>query len=365
MSDSFEAYHIPISRSDLEAIEAVIRQHEIFCAPVTGVDIYKILTWRRETANYGTGVYALFDRNVLSDVIQLARPAAAGLAEDCGERGRVGAALMAFLQCSNIVIEPNIALYENASRANEELGLFRRADEVDSGVYTDIALGRKNSIPPESLPVLGKPLPQVNFDMAIKGRRNLRIATLKIAELELLELPALQKMELFLQWSFSEFLVLAGPVLLAAAYFTPRREGSVLKSLRSADRQKALAAVSNAVWDLQMIYHWAKRAGQQQKENSFWLFCSRDKALKHIARAFLCSSDEPNAVDANLKKFLEKMWGSQDGAHLAELMRSLEREQHSPDRMVNAGASNDYADQLAAQIESSFLSWRPSKSAVS
>jgi hypothetical protein len=77
--------------------------------------------------------------------------AALGLSEACGERGCIGAALMAFLQCSNITIEPNIALYENAFGANEELSLFRRADEVDPNIYTDIALGRKNSMPPDSL----------------------------------------------------------------------------------------------------------------------------------------------------------------------------------------------------------------------
>jgi hypothetical protein len=359
MGESLEAYYIPVSLSDLEAIQDIIQQHEIVCAPVSGVDLYKCLTWRREGAHYGTEVHALFDRNILSDVLQLAH-SALGQSEACGERGRVGAALMAFLQCSNITIEPNMALYENAPRANAELSLFRRADDVDPTIYTDIALDRMNSMPPDALPALDKPIPQVNFSMAIKGRRNLRIATLKIAEIELLDLPAVQKMERFLRWSFSDFCLLAGPVLLAAAYFTPRREGSILKNLRNADRQKALAAVSNAVWDLQMIYHWAKRAGRQREENSFWLFCSRDRALKQIARAFLCSADESSEVELGLREFFETTWGTRDGAHLAALTLAFQREKNSPERMANSSAPNDYPDQLAAQLESSLLAWRPS-----
>jgi hypothetical protein len=106
--------------------------------------------------------------------LELAHPAASQRSESCGERGRIGAAIMAFLQCSNITIEPNIALYENASCAQEELRLFRRADEVDTCIYTDIALGRRRSIPKIALVGPLRPVPKINFDQPITGRRMCR-----------------------------------------------------------------------------------------------------------------------------------------------------------------------------------------------
>src|SRR5438876_876157 len=119
-----EQYELPIPASDLAAIQAILCEHEILCALEPDSDLYECLTWRRQTAHHGTQVFALFDRNILNDVFSVARPASLGVREKCGGRSRIGAALMAFLQCSNIMIEPCMALFENPDRAAEELRLF-------------------------------------------------------------------------------------------------------------------------------------------------------------------------------------------------------------------------------------------------
>ena len=56
MGESLEAYYIPVSLSDLEAIQDIIQQHEIFCAPVPGVDLYKCLTWSEKKIVSGYSV---------------------------------------------------------------------------------------------------------------------------------------------------------------------------------------------------------------------------------------------------------------------------------------------------------------------
>ena len=209
--------------------------------------------------------------------------------------------------------------------------------------------------PPEPL----RPIPEIDFNKSIKGRRNLTVATLKIAELELSDLPPVEKMKQYLYWSFSDFLFLAGPLLLAAAYFTPRRERTLLKGLRSAEREKALKAVRNAVWDLQVIYQWADRVQRQREENRFWLLCSRDRALRDIARVFLCHAYEPKATEVTLRKFFEINWGPNDGVYLAELALALQRDEGNAERMSKRNLSSSYPDQLAAQLESNVLAWRP------
>jgi hypothetical protein len=147
-----EQYEIPLPASDLAAIETTIREHDVFCSIVPQVDHADCLTWRRQTAHYGTQLCALFDRNILSGVLSVIRPAYCGSTEQCGARGRFGAALIAFLQVSNVVIEPSTALYERAETAPDELRLFLRADKIDPIIYTDIALGRRSFLTPMLYP---------------------------------------------------------------------------------------------------------------------------------------------------------------------------------------------------------------------
>lgn len=352
-----EQYELPIPASDLQAIQAILSQDKILCAIEPDAVLYDCLTWRRQTAHYGTQVFALFDRNVLNDVLAVARPASLGVREKCCGRSRIGAALMTFLQCSNVLIEPSMALFENPARAAEEITLFRRADEVDARIYAEIALGRRDHLPPEMLPEPRRPIPTVNFYKPISGRRNVLIAILKIAELELAQEPPLAKMEQFLRWSHKDFLFLAPVILLAAAYFTPRREGALLKNLHSPDRQKALTAIQNAVWDLQVIYQWNKRVFAQPEKNHYWLLCSRDRALRRIAKVAQCYTDEPGAGEIAARQFFQQCWGEKNGARLADLLFELHGDHENPSRMANRKPSSAYLDQLAADLEKKIHAW--------
>jgi hypothetical protein len=47
-----EEYYLPISLQDLEAVQDIIREHEIFCALVPEeTAIYDCLTWRRQAGH--------------------------------------------------------------------------------------------------------------------------------------------------------------------------------------------------------------------------------------------------------------------------------------------------------------------------
>lgn len=195
--------------------------------------------------------------------------------------------------------------------------------------------------------------------MRIKGHRNLRVAALKIAELELSAVSPVEKMERFLRWSYSHFLLLPGPIFFAGTYFAPRRQSTLLKNVRSRDRQKALEAVDNAVWDLQVMNQWTKLVRLQHEENRFWLLCSRDKALREIAVAGLYFSDEPFGSEEVLKNFFETYWGKRDANYLTDLTLTVKREKDNAERMVNRNQSSNYPDELASQLKASILTWRP------
>lgn len=356
----FASYHVPIQVGELARIESIVREHELICAfiPDGSADPYRCVTWREQKAHHETEVCALFDRNVLVDVLSLVRAGLAGRREPREERGRIGAALMAFLQCSNIVIDPGMALYENPDRAKEELSLFRRADKVPATVYTDLALGRLQHLPQDSIPPVAGKLPEVDFDQRLRGRRNLLIGLLKVANLELSGLAPVEKMKAFFRWSYAEFLFLTPVILLAGAYFTPRRKGPLLKDLRSADRDKALAAVNNALWDMQIIVEWTRRVRRHQDGNRYWILCSRDRALKSIARAILCDGETPGADRIGLRAYFHEHWDARAADEIADLAEELHADTANPRRPANQDTDQDYVNGLATALTTSLSAWK-------
>jgi hypothetical protein len=356
--ESLEIYHLPIPAHYLGDIQKMLRLNEVFCSPSEDADFYDVLTHRREAAHHGTKIHTLVDRNVLSDVLSLARPAAQGVIVPCDERGRFGAALMVFLQCSNIVIEPSVALYENPATAQDDLALFRRADNVATEAYLKLALGLIDCLPPNELPPLNKPLPNADFNMRLKGRQKFRIAMSKIAELDLGNLSPLEKMESFLRWSHQEFCFLPAPMLLAALHFTPHRQLTILRTLKSPDRKKVLASIQNAVWDVHIIFEWTRRVKEQRQAKTFWLLCSRDAALKRIARIFY-ADDDLGAAEESLRRTLIQYWGKKDGTKIHDLMLDVQRRATEPTRSVNQSKPPGYLSAMEQKLEGAIINWKP------
>jgi len=358
METYFESYYLPISLDALGAIQAMLRRYDPFCAFLPDIDCYDVLTFRRQKAHHETKTFALFDRNILSDVLSLVTPAAAGQEIKCNERGRIGAAVMCFLQSCNALIEPSISLYENPEKALEELSLFRRADNIDASIYARIALGNLDALPRSALPPPPDHLPQVDFTKPITHRRKLRIAALKIAEIDLSDRSPEEKMEAYLQWTFADYISITPAVLLAATYFTPRRTRPLLRNLRSVDRNKALQGINNAVWDLQVLLHWMKSTERQDEQRRLWILCSRDTALKRIARALHCGDSEL-AAEKERRSFYEEYWGAREGLRLADLSTALQNDSSNPIRRANGPTSPNYLEDLERDLEAKLLAWRP------
>ena len=112
-----ENYQVPVSIQDLDRLQNRLRETGLFLSLGDENERYQVLTYRRQKAYHNSDTYAFLDRNTLNDVLAIVRPAVEGRIEPCAERGRTGAAMMAFLQSANILIEPSIALYENPALA--------------------------------------------------------------------------------------------------------------------------------------------------------------------------------------------------------------------------------------------------------
>jgi hypothetical protein len=139
--------------------------------------------------------------------------------------------------------------------------------------------------------------------------------------------------------------------------FTPHRTSTILRNLRALDRNRALQSIQNAVWDIQIIVEWSKRVKKQEEEESFWLLCSRDFALKRIA-SVLYADDNPRAKEENLYQFLVGNWGAVDGAKIFQLM-DIQKKSDDPIRRVNQGKSASYLQEMEQKLEGVFLGWKP------
>ena len=125
-------FYIPISEPDEESITSLLRQADVFTPTfiVDDEDIYDLILYRRQALDFNTKTKLFVDRNVFTRWISLIR----GTPTDAMHSR--AAAVMAFAQCANMLIEPNLSLYEYADShgndaANAELQLFRIADNIN------------------------------------------------------------------------------------------------------------------------------------------------------------------------------------------------------------------------------------------
>lgn len=261
----------PIPAPDISRIQNLLKQANIICAGADAgaefesFDKYSIYSYLNEKDISNTRTQALVDWNILTDIISLVN---GKKIVSSSEPIRLSAALMAFLQCSNILIEPNLSLYEYASlhgskSANDELYQFRIADNIHPKVYADIALNRRNTITEHDkrevdIKKFQKAEKDIDFETRLRYWKFNYTLALKMALLELKPLQPREKLVNFIEWMSQEFYFGAIGTLFASIYFSNKRIGKMYKSIGNKDREKALARVKNVTWDLTLITQWSE-----------------------------------------------------------------------------------------------------------
>jgi len=356
--ETFDFYYFPLDPPDLLAINALLRDRGVFVPSFAPSDenIYDPLTYRRQEIHHETATHLLADRNLVTRWLSLLADSAP-TAEH-----RVAAAVMAFAQCAGILIEPNMALYEatdfmGKSEANEELQRFRVADNLHPAYWAGVALARSTELAPSADALPNAPPDKgVDFEMPLRRWRRLYILALKIAELELRGGQSDRRMEELLQWMYEEFLISGPAIMLAAHYLAPNsnRKG-LLKNLRSPDRDRAIAGVRNAAWDLTLLSEWQARIQAQEERNTLTLLCSLDQKVLEFARALVELTPTPD----HLEDAFQSLWGPTTGRRLAAQLKDLMATADNPARQINKPAGQSSVDALIREGESTVCSWRP------
>lgn len=353
---------LPIHVSDLFEIQKMLQNNRIICSvfKLPAFNEYLIADYIGEKEIHGTTISALFDRNIFTDIISLARGEEIS---QTSESKRLVAALMAFLQCADVLIEPNIALYEYASKrgsliANEELRLFRVADNIHPKIYTDIALSRKNKVRMKK-DVDSNIEDGRNFDKQLQSWNFNYTIALKLALFERAPIEQHQKMSKFMKWMFEEFYFGAPAVLFANRYFAYK---ATMKGLKSFDRKQALSTLKRTTWDLTLLTEWAKKVELQTETNTIWLLCSRDATLMRIARCLMVSGHAESALrEEKIKNDFIGNWGNKIGYDLYKIYLHYQQNSDDKSRVANRGFPPKYFKEIQLKFEKDLLKIRVTK----
>jgi hypothetical protein len=356
-----ESYWVPIAPGDLRRIAGQLRARDVFTPTFVAseTDRYDPAIYLQQSARFATSTRLLVDRNLLIRWVTLVR------GDEPQEAHRVAAGVMAFAQCAEIDVEPNIALYEGAQRlgenaAHEELLALRFADHIHPGYWADIALRQANEVPlPEAVPTLEADQ-TIDFSIWLRRWRRNYILSLKLAELELEGGSASGRMSRLMRWMYDDFLLGGPAIALAATYLFPNAERKgLLKGIRSSDRERAIEGVRNAAWDLTLVSEWLTAVEQQKPESCLTSLASLDRSVHFIARSVADVRDADENPGKRMTEVLTELWGEQVGVRLAEEVADYYSAPDALDRRINRPPDGDFISDCIFRGETAVRRWSP------
>lgn len=363
-TNNLETYDFPLTVEDDLQITKMLRAREVFAAsfiPQDNEDLYDPLTYRRQKNHHNTNTIILADRNIVTRLLALVsgKPA---LSEE-----RLAAAIMAFAQSANILIEPNLALYEataavGSEATNNELRQFRIADNLDAKDWADLAIGRIQNLSISGTELSSVPNSSEQIDFGIRPKRWVHnyMILLKLGELELRGLDRIKRITELARWMYQDFLI-GGPALLFAIhYLAPNsaRDG-LLKHLRSMDRERALRGIRNASWDVTLLSDWVRRVEEQKDKNTLTLLCSLDRKLIQLTYMLAPQPGCDSSAEFRKSSFMKILepWGEKQAREVSDLIEGLLVNADNPSRQIHRPAEVNL-DQMIEVGEKFIMDWR-------
>jgi hypothetical protein len=347
-------YPTPIPLKDLQSIQQMLAKDDLICSafPLARMNVYDCFSFLKQKDLYGTDTCFILDRNIFTRIVSLARgETVSRKTKEAEDAYRIAAGALSFFQCCNALVEPCMPLLEEASVANEELQLFRKADNIMPQYFADIALGRCDRLEPNLTRKSELDQTEELSELPMWWTINYALA-LKLAMLELESVSQRTKLEQFLEWLHQDYVWSASAVLFATIYLSPKRKHGMLKRLRAKDRAIALNGIKNAVWDMTLLTMWSGKCHFARGTNRIWFLCSRDEAVKMIARSLV--STEASAE--RLKQIFVNYWGQHDGDALNKQYWQLTAKLKDPTRRkMRVPTSDPIWSQIPQELEREFL----------
>ena len=307
---------------ELKTLGEVLEKNDVFVPGYIppSVGLYIPDGFIYENQFRGIDTLLLPDRDIVS---RMAKIASGAPMESMLQKA---AAVKAFCHYLDIQIEPSLAFHEQAQsegnvKANEELAWFRSADNAEPAPWVELALGTSKSLKAALHPYLTK---SYDFTFPLKRWRRNYIAALKIAEIELIGGPNLDRMLKLIHWMKSDFIVAGPAALMGCIYYAPNSppKAGLFKSLRSSDRNKAIKGIRNATWDLTHLSDFIRRVNEAESGTTRFLFASFDEGLRNLAKLLLiCFTNTLN--HERIADAISAWWPRKHAIHIAEALIDL------------------------------------------
>jgi hypothetical protein len=194
-------------------------------------------------------------------------------------------------------------------------------------------------------------------------RRNYVLA-LKAAALALGGGQTATLIERLFDWMYSQYLFLAPSTVLALCYFSPNGpKKGLFKQIQSTDRERAIAGIKNATWDLTLIHEWLDMVRGQRTNNTINLLGSLDKKLHTIARSILAFTDSDTVVETWRRQLFDSLWGIRTDTQLYSKILQHYKDAENPARLANRVHDQRPIDELILEGEQEIRKWCPANGA--
>ncbi len=349
-----------------EPIKKILRDAKPLIASSTIEDIYCLERYmlRQE----GLNLNVLIDNNIFTRVVDLAKGNKIPTEEKKAEVYRFCCAVMCFFILGRFNIEPNIALYEKASKnshsqAIEDLYYFRVADHIHPMGYARLALGLTNEFSNKEIQS-AKKIIDGNFRDTEESSYGKLLDDWKLKYLHLLKVTALSKdtledtenARIFLEWITHDCSTSPGSIIFALLFFSPKRSSlpTMIKKINNGNPDTLIKGIKNAAWDLTYITKYRKLS-KNQLEQTIWFFCSNDKLLKIIARTLHLKEGEK--IETAMHSLINYYWGNKKGNKVYKYYNAMEMAISLDEqaRIIHNRKIGFQIDQMISELESEIL----------
>jgi len=339
------------------AIQQLLREHHLLIPGNYATEnTYDIRSYLYAAEVHGQKFNVLFDRNLVSPLVQLAKWNALPMDNGASIIFRLSAACLAFCTLADILVEPAMALYEYASTTSHADAIsdhrhFRIADNVDPRHYIDIALGRMNRLPEEhlldlhgDLTIASQNIRETNLQKTLNLWKPQYLYVLKTVHLLRNGLNGRVAAEALLRWQTEDAFYNAPATLfcLTAMSHKPPR-GGMIKDVHKTIL-KVQKGIRNATWDICLISQWGKCV--RDGNSTSWALSSNDIALRAIAQTLFIGTEE--SAEIRLSEFLRHHWGKRDGSNIFDAYLA-----HSVAARIGSQARTQATQQAFSRIDKS------------
>ncbi len=353
-----------------EPIKQIVRDNNPFVSTAYLSDIYNLEEYM--LSDDDTKLKVLIDNNIFTRLVYLSKGGEVkGTVEEI-KTYKLCCAVMCFFILGGFEIEPNMALYERASKnthlnAIEDVFNFRVADHIHPMAYANLALGVEQRFSNEEIERAKNFITkghleteEYNFTKELDDWKIVYLHLLKIYEVHKTGLNDTDKIKLFLEWVTNDCSSTAVSTLFALLFFSPKNSslGTMIKSINSSNETKIIRGLKNAAWDLAYTIR-LRKLSKNQPENVIWFFCTHDKVLQKIVRNLYLKNGQE--IQEGLNILIIEFWGNKKGNYVLSYYKTMASSilQNSEKRILHNKNIKLKIDEMIEKLEINLLSTQP------